>query len=298
MLANGLSTLYLFPKAYEKTIFSGLVEELANAPDISSHCLVYVLEALGRGPLPACHLSAGFTLLTALNAGHQPDNRGDITSSLWVVTLFHLAISQDGSDPNREEQLSAMYRYFCRLYEQIGEKDKDETQDQWHLSFVKDYWQKEVDPNGSLPGITTSDTCISQLQQSIYQRLQRTLLGRTLEMEVPVNGFPVDIMIDGHICIEVDGPQHYVTVSQEAFSHFVANTQCDSQQAKALPGLPLMKDRFVDFMLERYGYRVFRMPYTKENDEAYLKDIFDQISAALPEKDERAFVHDGGLRSQ
>ena len=98
---------------------------------------------------------------------------------------------------------------------------------------------------------------------------KKNLPGHELALEARINGFPVDILIDDRVCVEVDGPDHFVDQSVEV---------------PELPGRVSVKarrtkDLFIDHMLCQYGYLVFRI--VDEQDPAQFDALIRQVGAVL-----------------
>ena len=76
-------------------------------------------------------------------------------------------------------------------------------------------------------------------------------------------------MVDGRLCVVVEGPHHCVqvpaTIGDQTETGFVPQRRT--------------KDRFVDHMLHQWGYQVFRLPDTR--DQAVLHRLVCELRAAL-----------------
>ena len=109
----------------------------------------------------------------------------------------------------------------------------------------------------------------------MFDALKTALPDNKLQQEALINGFPVDIVIDGKICIEVDGPQHFAWIEDDA--------KAASGQYKRVYRT---KDRFIDHMLEQYGFQIFRISYAEsdENLDRFIQKIQRLLPARQPVK--------------
>ena len=121
--------------------------------------------------------------------------------------------------------------------------------DYWHKSWACAWWRRLTGPDTGRPGgqVGPPGTTVSLRQQKIFEQLQRALPGHKLAMEVVIRDFAVDIVIDDRVCVEVDGPDHFVAVpamdGKGTGDGFVRKRRT--------------KDHFIDHMLRQFGYQVF-----------------------------------------
>lgn len=232
-----------------KKIVSALVKEAEKAPG----ALAYVLNKMSRFWLSGRHLDAAGQLLEALmRHGFEPDDQRAKDEILWNTTLLYFAEQQQKDpDPKRLRSFKQAYKHYLPRKPRIqGEARKAERPDDlWHILWSADYWEKDdiLAPTGAMDTRSAGQPDTPRLQKKVFNQLQKALPGHSLQMEVPVRDFPVDIMIDGRICVEVDGSDHFVEVRAEggAAGQFVRERRT--------------KDLFIDDMLRRYGYQVFRI---------------------------------------
>lgn len=237
--------------------------------------LVSALQGFCRFSLTAAHLRVARRLLDELEAlDFRPATRRQWGALLWSITLFHFA---SGQLQAAEAGLADSFERDCRRYlswrsdrEQDDAEDELSYNDGWHNSWACDYWHQaprlscRVEQGIPRP----AGEPISYWQQQVFEQLKKELSGHDLQMEVHVNDFPVDIMIDGRLCVEVDGKGHFIRTSATA----------DEQPAEG-DNQRRTKDQFIDEMLHRYGYRVFRIAGAEDRDK--LRAFVRQVRAAV-----------------
>ena len=251
--------------------FDQLTAALVSRADKDPHELIHVLRALSRFALSACHLKAGRRLLDALRAApvraYSSDDRDEV---LWSATLLHFASQrQQPVDP----ELGASFARACQdaLSDMAASPGAELTAppDPWHRRWASDYWQASGAWHRGLAAGGCVRGEVSGYQQQVFDRLRADLPGRVIEMEAPVNHFPVDILIDDHLCVEVDGPWHFVE----------APAATGDKDAGDYTRQGRTKDLFIDHMLHRYGYRLLRL--TDVKTKAGLDACVRQVRAAL-----------------
>ena len=97
--------------------------------------------------------------------------------------------------------------------------------------------------------------------------------GMICAREVRINHFPVDILIDERLCVEVDGPDHFFEVPVDRPVDRPGEPRAVFVQQRRT------KDLFIDHMLRRYGYRVVRI--ADAEDPASLDKLVGQVRSAL-----------------
>ena len=133
-----------------------------------------------------------------------------------------------------------------------------------------DYWRPSATARNKVAVVRAdSSGPASYVQRQIFERLSQQLPGRAVWQETRVNDFPVDILIDGRVCIEVDGPDHFV-------DWLVASPD---QKGQTLVRQRRTKDLFIDHMLRQYGFQVVRIADVQ--DPAGLDERIRQLMMAL-----------------
>ena len=234
--------------------------------------LMHVLDLLSRFALSRPHLQCASRLLAALIAQDaRPPSAREHRVLLWMPTLCHFASRQVSVDPELTGVFAQSYRHFrAWTLADDSQRQADGFDDSWHDDWAAAYWQPAAAVSLA-PAGTGSDTAraIPHGQQQLFRRLQQELPDHDLQQEARISQFPVDILIDGRVCVEVDGPAHFawlpVTIEGAAETVFVRERRT--------------KDLFIDHMLRQSGYRIFRMADLRDPVRCDL--LIRQIRAAL-----------------
>ena len=264
-----------------QAVFGHFTTALAQRAAHQPEALVSVLGSLSRFALSAPHLTSAGRLQEALRANDfQPQDRQDLDKLLWSTTLLHFACQQDTPV---DQELAASFAQFyqqCLASERLsGESTAvpapTEEDDDWHLAWARDYWQPTATGCPSQPPMarTAAPVPVPGWQQKLFDDLQAGLPGHSLQMAVAVNHCPVDIMIDGRVCIEADGGWYCVEVPAEVPEEDRAG------QGDAVVSQRPTRDLFVDHMLRRYGYQVVRIAHSE--DPAQRDELARQVRSAL-----------------
>ena len=167
----------------------------------------------------------------------------------------------------------------------------------WQSRWARSYGESLTRADSAPPVVSVVSGAdrprVSSLQQRVFDQLKQAMPAHDLQMEVRINEFPVDVLIDGHLCLEVDGPYHFVQVLAEG-SHLADGRAILAFERRT-------RDRFIDHMLHHYGYRVFRL--ADAQDPARVQACIDQIRAALAsswlgDAEEKQPQADSGARAQ
>ena len=253
-------------------LFAQLVAALVHRAPQEPEVLVRVLARLCRFSLAGVHLLAARRLLEALRACHfTPCTRRDLSDLLWSTTLLHFASQQD---KEADAGLAASFAHYFRHWSAAAAHCTEEGAagaegDLWHLRWACDYWQPQR-PEHRAPALAADARLkpVSSWQQQVFDRLKAALVGHGIQMEMTVQHFPVDILVDGRVCIEVDGPWHFVQVPAGLFGG----------QAGDVVRKRRTRDLLVDQMLRHYGYPVLRV--TSHQDLAQLPERVRQLMRA------------------
>ena len=246
-------------------VFQNLAQALVTRAALEPETLACVLMALCSFSLSRCHRAVAQQLLAALDRlAFVPRDRRTREGLLWCTTLLHFACQKPvDPDPTRAQAFAHYHSYYraCPAGDSACEPDPPTPDDHWHAQWIHDYW---FGPSGTTEGPpdrlvqTGSASVTSFARQQVFEHFQRALPGRVLQRAARVHQFPVDILIDGRVCIEIDGPGHCVLLEAG-----------DGDRAGSLREERLTRDQFVDHMLGRYGYRVFRVREGLDADRLY-----------------------------
>ena len=254
---------------FEK-ITAQLVHRAHREPEVISDLLV----RLSRLALSASHLKSASQLLDALRArDFRPGGAPERDALLWSITLFHCASVQHQPV---DQQLTVSfaqawyhYRHSTAVQERPDPRDAAHS-DRWHGRWAADYWQPSATARGSVSVVRTESSApLSCMHSPVFERLSQQLPGRAVWQEARVNDFPVDILIDGRVCIEVDGPDHFV-------DWLVASP---GTPGRVLVRRRRTRDLFIDHMLRQYGFQVVRIADVQ--DPAGLNERVRQVVMAL-----------------
>ena len=259
---------YCAPELLKK-LACALAKEAKKAPG----ALVDVLGNMSsRFSLSERHLDAADQLVAALmKHGSVPDDQRAKDEMLWNATLLHFA-EQQQKVPDQRRALSFAQAYQHCLSSRPRIQDKayktELADDLWHIRWSADYWKKDILPaTDAMDTRNSGEPDIPHLQKTVLDLLKKALPGHHLQMEVPIRDFSVDIMIDGRICVEVDGYDHFVDMRAEggAAGQFAQKRRT--------------KDQFIDHMLARYGYQVCRISDAHKPER--LAGFVSQICSAV-----------------
>ena len=255
--------------------FDSLVAELEKRAEQEPGLLIMALKALCRLPVSDRHLEAARRLLAAFRqAGAVAAHPRVRDQLLWCTTLLHCASCQP---PPADPSLSAFFAQSARHYRSCpvdscttggAEACDDEP---WHNRWAQAYWHLLSGRRATLvvcPAIGAGHRPqgLPLLQQTVFDRIRAGLPASELLREARINDFPVALLVDGHICIAVDGADHLVPMVQ---------------QGEDKPGCAA-REAFVDHMLHQYGYRVFRV--SGHLGPEALDTLVSQVRAALHER--------------
>ena len=196
-------------------VFGQLAWVLVQRALSEPQALVHILACLSRFVLSAAHLPSACRLLEALRAAaFRPDSRQQYRDLLWSSTLLHFASQQQTPvDQGLAAVFAQSFHHFLLCQpEGPGEGAVEQPcDDVWHSRWACDYWQPAATGPQDLPAPPASaPLAVSAVQQRVFDAMKARMPGHSLQMEVPVKDFPVDIMVDGRVCVEVDGPDHFV----------------------------------------------------------------------------------------
>ena len=260
-------------------LFGRLVAALVDIAGPTRGFLVAGITTLCRFSVADHHLQAARQLLEAFrkNTTGSCDER-DRKDLLWHTTLLHFACWQQRSvDQDLMTFFARGYQYFLGCQVEAGGREVRHG-DRWHSRWASAYWQPistgagDHRDGGSAPDPVErgrrGGRPVSSLQQKVFEEFRKAMPDHDVQMEVSIRDFPVDILIDGSVCVEVDGPGHGVL---DPFG--------DPGPAAGSPAsLRRIKDRFIDHMLRQFGYRVFRVAGGRD---LVLQESVSQIRTEL-----------------
>ena len=257
---------------YDHALFGRLVSALAGSAAREPGLLASALGALCSCALRRPHLDAAWQWLDALRAeAIVPRGLRVQGQLLWGTTLLHFASRlPELAEEALAERFAAAYRAYSGGGSDEPAAGRDtRLRDSWHIRWARDYWASFTGEKRT-PVVMESTGCpeVSALQGGIFHRLREALPGHELEMETRINDFPVDILIDRQVCVEVDGPSHFIHMAAPA-----GRQPGDARLQRRT------KDLFIDHMLRGYGFAVFRIVDGQDPDS--LGKSIRQIRAVL-----------------
>ena len=257
-----------------------------------------LLSGLSRSALSVTHLTAACRLLEAFRTqAVRPGSQQALNEMLWNITLFHFACVQHKPV---DQQLAVSFAQFwhhflfctvtgCdadrnhadRNHADRNHADKSQAafDAPWPVIWAADYWQPSAAARRGVP-VTRGDVPVTWWdapstgpgsQALVYARLRQELPGHDICQQARINHCPVDILIDGRVCLLVEGPDHCV----EQW------TQTREQATGTLVRQRRTRDLFIDHMLRQYGYLVFRIDPDLARDPAGPDALVRQVRAAL-----------------
>ena len=278
---------------YDCALFPALVAALVGRAAQEPGVLASFLGDLCCFSINGSHLDMAWRLLAALQqAPERPGDRQLCDRLLWSTTLLHFACQACWPcDP-------ALPAFFARSYDYwlscAARTDPEGTGavagDRWRRLWAEGYWASQTSGHRPLPVAQAPGRAQgAALPQALFARLRDDLAGHDLQEEVRINDFPVDMVIDGCVCVEVDRPWHCVEVP--VFCGPDARDFIDERRTR---------ERFVDHMLRHYGFQVFRVGAVQD-DLAVFDHLVEQIRAQVTTPAQPAAVGSGAdslVRSQ
>ena len=235
-------------------LFGHCTQALADRAGQDPGALAAALAGLCRHVLALPQLEACARLLEALDKEDwTPGDQRTEDEMLCNRTLLHFAsLQQEPVDRRLTDFLARSWQRSLSSQRDRDTQDRagDTDASRWQRGWAQDYWQ----PSSTARCVEPSSpdwvrAAVSSSHRHVFDQLKAALPGHQLELEVRVNQFPVDIMIDGRVCVEVDGPEHFV----------LALAAGDGQAGSRFTRARRTRDLFVDHMLRRYGYQIVRI---------------------------------------
>ncbi len=242
--------------------------------------IIMALDALCRLSLSDDQLKLGYFLVKRLcdmsgfidTDGSLQHSVGDV---LWNLAVLDLCAKQNPLVKDDPE--TPRFDIFVKPLMDM-ENIRDLLSHHWQDRFAYIYWagisnlEIDVSPALSAP---EKKVKVSASQNRVFQAVKNALPNQNIVMEVNIEGFPVDILVGKTLCIEVDGPHHYIQDDTMENDEFLAK---ESGKRRA-------RDRLIDHMLKGLGFEVLRISYVETDSVAGLGTFVDRVINAMDEQE-------------
>ncbi len=243
--------------------------------------IIMALNALCRLSLSDDQLKLGYFLVKRLcdmtgfidTGGPLQQSVGDF---LWNLAVLDLCAKQNPlvkDDPD-----TPRFDIFVKpLLDR--ENIRDLLSHHWQDRFAYIYWagisnlEIDVSPALSAP---EKKVKVSASQNRVFQAVKNALPNQNIAMEVNIEGFPVDILVGKTLCIEVDGPHHYIQDDTMENDEFLLAKESGKRRAR---------DRLIDHILKSLGFEVLRISYVETDSVAGLGTFVDRVINAMDEQE-------------
>ncbi len=243
--------------------------------------IIMALDALCRLSLSDDQLKLGYFLVKRLcdmtgfidTGGPLQHNVGDF---LWNLAVLDLCAKQNPlvkDDPD-----TPRFDIFVKPL-MDRENIRDLLSHHWQDRFAYIYWagisnvEIDVSPALSAP---EKKVKVSALQNRVFQAVKNALPNQNIVMEVNIEGFPVDILVGKTLCIEVDGPHHYIQDETMENDELLLAKESGKRRAR---------DRLIDHILKGLGFEVLRISYVETDSVAGLGTFVDRVINAMDEQE-------------
>ncbi len=243
--------------------------------------IIMALDALCRLSLSDDQLKLGYFLVKRLcdmtgfidTGGPLQHNVGDF---LWNLAVLDLCAKQNPlvkDDPD-----TPRFDIFVKPL-MDRENIRDLLSHHWQDRFAYIYWagisnlEIDVSPALSAP---EKKVKVSALQNRVFQAVKNALPNQNIVMEVNIEGFPVDILVGKTLCIEVDGPHHYIQDDTMENDELLLAKESGKRRAR---------DRLIDHILKGLGFEVLRISYVETDSVAGLGRFVDRVINAMDEQE-------------
>ncbi len=243
--------------------------------------IIMALYALCRLSLSDDQLKLGYFLVKRLcdmtgfidTGGPLQQSVGDF---LWNLAVLDLCAKQNPlvkDDPD-----TPRFDIFVKPL-MDRENIRDLLSHHWQDRFAYIYWagisnvEIDVSPALSAP---EKKVKVSALQNRVFQAVKNALPNQNIVMEVNIEGFPVDILVGKTLCIEVDGPHHYIQDDTMENDELLLAKESGKRRAR---------DRLIDHILKSLGFEVLRISYVETGSVAGLGTFVDRVINAMDEQD-------------
>ncbi len=243
--------------------------------------IIMALYALCRLSLSDDQLKLGYFLVKRLcdmtgfidTGGPLQQSVGDF---LWNLAVLDLCAKQNPlvkDDPD-----TPRFDIFVKPLMDM-ENIRDLLSHHWQDRFAYIYWagisnlEIDVSPALSAP---EKKVKVSASQNRVFQAVKNALPNQNIVMEVNIEGFPVDILVGKTLCIEVDGPHHYIQDDTMENDEFLLAKESGKRRAR---------DRLIDHILKSLGFEVLRISYVETDSVAGLGTFVDRVINAMDEQE-------------
>ncbi len=243
--------------------------------------IIMALYALCRLSLSGDQLKLGYFLVKRLcdmtgfidTGGPLQHSVGDF---LWNLAVLDLCAKQNPlvkDDPD-----TPRFDIFVKPLMDM-ENIRDLLSHHWQDRFAYFYWagisnlEIDVSPALSAP---EKKVKVSALQNRVFQAVKHALPNQNIVMEVNIEGFPVDILVGKTLCIEVDGPHHYIQDETMENDELLLAKEFGKRRAR---------DRLIDHILKGLGFEVLRISYVETDSVAGLGTFVDRVINAMDEQE-------------
>ena len=243
--------------------------------------IIMALDALCRLSLSDDQLKLGYFLVKRLcdmtgfidTGGPLQHNVGDF---LWNLAVLDLCAKQNPlvkDDPD-----TPRFDIFVKPL-MDRENIRDLLSHHWQDRFAYIYWagisnlEIDVSPALSAP---EKKVKVSASQNRVFQAVKNALPNQNIVMEVNIEGFPVDILVGKTLCIEVDGPHHYIQDETMENDELLLAKESGKRRAR---------DRLIDHILKGLGFEVLRISYVETDSVAGLGTFVDRVINAMDEQE-------------
>ncbi len=243
--------------------------------------IIMALDALCRLSLSDDQLKLGYFLVKRLcdmtgfidTGGLLQHSVGDL---LWNLAVLDLCAKQNPlvkDDPD-----TPRFDIFVKPL-MDRENIRDILSHHWQDRFSYIYWagisnlEIDVSPALSAP---EKKVKVSASQNRVFQAVKNALPNQNIAMEVNIEGFPVDILVGKTLCIEVDGPHHYIQDDIMENDELLLAKESGKRRAR---------DRLIDHILKSLGFEVLRISYVETDSVAGLGTFVDRVINAMGEQE-------------
>ncbi len=243
--------------------------------------IIMALYALCRLSLSDDQLKLGYFLVKRLcdmtgfidTGGPLQHSVGDFLWNLAVLDLCAKQYPLVKDDPD-----TPRFDIFVKPLMDM-ENIRDLLSHHWQDRFAYIYWagisnlEIDVSPALSAP---EKKVKVSASQNRVFQAVKNALPNQNIVMEVNIEGFPVDILVGKTLCIEVDGPHHYIQDDTMENDELLLAKESGKRRAR---------DRLIDHILKGLGFEVLRISYVETDSVAGLGTFVDRVINAMDEQE-------------
>ena len=243
--------------------------------------IIMALYALCRLSLSDDQLKLGYFLVKRLcdmtgfidTGGPLQHSVGDF---LWNLAVLDLCAKQNPLVKDDPDTLR-----FDIFVKPLMDRENitDLLSHHWQDRFAYIYWagisnlEIDVSPALSAP---EKKVKVSALQNRVFQAVKNALPNQNIVMEVNIEGFPVDILVGKTLCIEVDGPHHYIQDDTMENDELLLAKESGKRRAR---------DPLIDHILKSLGFEVLRISYVETDSVAGLGTFVDRVINAMDEQE-------------